>query len=95
MKNRTISPVAQLFLDCALGVVKPLQHRNGAAAGSATTRELSNRKQSPARSVRKWRLGGPPFLPTARRLLRLAASVDVVEAHDVVLTEITADLHLD
>jgi len=30
LKNRTISPVAQLFLDCAREVVKPLLHRNKA-----------------------------------------------------------------
>jgi hypothetical protein len=38
LKNRTISPVAQLFLDCAQEVVKPLQHRHNGAAGSETTR---------------------------------------------------------
>jgi DNA-binding transcriptional LysR family regulator len=43
LKNRTISPVAQIFLDCAHEVLKPLQHRNNAANGSATTREFSNR----------------------------------------------------
>jgi DNA-binding transcriptional LysR family regulator len=27
LKNRTISPVAQLFIDCAREVAKPLAHR--------------------------------------------------------------------
>ncbi len=31
LKNRTISPVAQLFLDCAREVVKPLLLRDKAA----------------------------------------------------------------
>jgi hypothetical protein len=31
LKNRTISPVAQLFLDCAREVVKSLLHRKKAA----------------------------------------------------------------
>jgi DNA-binding transcriptional LysR family regulator len=35
LKNRAISPVAQLFLDSAREVVKPLLHRKGAATGLA------------------------------------------------------------
>jgi DNA-binding transcriptional LysR family regulator len=46
LKNRTISPVAQLFLDCVCEVVKPPLQRNSRPTGSATAREFLGRKSS-------------------------------------------------
>ena len=52
LKNRTISPVAQLFLDYAYEVVKPLQRSNGAVTGMVTTRAFSDPNDRPARPSR-------------------------------------------
>jgi DNA-binding transcriptional LysR family regulator len=49
LKHRTISPVAQLFLDCAREVVKPLLHGNNAATGSARARHFFGRKSNSSR----------------------------------------------
>jgi len=46
LKNRTISPVAQLFLDYVREVVKPPLQRNSRPTGSATAREFRGRKSS-------------------------------------------------
>jgi DNA-binding transcriptional LysR family regulator len=39
LKNRTVSPVAQLFVDCAHEVAKPLAKRQSRSAGSSTGRK--------------------------------------------------------
>jgi DNA-binding transcriptional LysR family regulator len=39
LKNRTISPVAQLFIDCAREVAKPLVKRHSVGGGAAETRK--------------------------------------------------------
>jgi DNA-binding transcriptional LysR family regulator len=50
LKNRTISPVVQVFLDCAYEIVKPFLHGNNAATGSAGAREFLGRKSNSHRS---------------------------------------------
>jgi DNA-binding transcriptional LysR family regulator len=46
LKNRAISPVAQLFLDCTREIVKQPPPRNNPATGSATAPEVLGRKSS-------------------------------------------------
>ena len=50
LKNRTISPVVQVFLDCAHEVVRQLPDGNSAATRSAGAREFLGRKSNSQRS---------------------------------------------
>jgi DNA-binding transcriptional LysR family regulator len=50
LKNRTISPAVQVFLDCAHEVVRQLPGGNSAATGSAGAREFFGRTSNSHRS---------------------------------------------
>jgi DNA-binding transcriptional LysR family regulator len=46
LKNRTISPVAQLFIDCAREVARPLAKRQSAGTGAGRNEKASSRERA-------------------------------------------------